>query len=110
MVLNISSRTFLSGCFMPIGVLMVDEAGIITYANALAGRLLGFSGDVRGGRAEAFFDYTLYARQQAEKGGQPEGVPLRCLTNPSLTACAMEKGFLELINNKDENIKILVRP
>ena len=22
----------------------------------------------------------------------------------------MEKGFLELINNKDENIKILVRP
>lgn len=36
-----------------------------------------------------FFDYTLYARQQAEKGGQPEGVPLRCLTNSSLTACAM---------------------
>lgn len=85
------SRTLLSTLFssMPIGVLMVDESGIITYANAQAERLLGFSGDVRGGRAEAFFDYTLYARQQAEKGGQPEGVPLRCLTNSSLTACAM---------------------
>ena len=85
------SRALLNTLFssMPIGVLMVDESGVITYINTQAEHLLGFNGDVRGRRAEAFFDYGLFARQQAENSCQAEGVPLRCLTNPSLTACVM---------------------
>lgn len=85
------SRALLNTLFssMPIGVLMIDATGIITYANSLAGRLLGVSGDMRGGRAEAFFDYALFARQQKENSCRPEGQPLRCLTNPALSASVM---------------------
>ena len=81
------SRSLLNTLFssMPIGIVMVDDEGRITYANTLAARLLRYAGDLRDCRADMFFDYSAHVRAQWSRPN-PESMPLRCPANPDLNA------------------------
>ncbi len=84
------SRALLNTLFstMPVGVVMVDAHGAVTYANDLAERLLRQNGTVRGCPAETFFDYNLSLRER-ERAGCAESRPLRCRVRPDLHAQAI---------------------
>lgn len=62
------SRSLLNTLFssMPIGILMVDDEGRISYANSLAARMLRYAGDLRDCRADMFFwpAHALAAEQR----------------------------------------------
>ncbi|MDR1856936.1 MAG: sigma-54-dependent Fis family transcriptional regulator [Desulfovibrio sp.] len=74
------SRELLATLFgaMPVGVLMVDDDGLVTYANTLAEHMLKSPGGVRGTRADAYFDYAGYALQMEGANANAQSVPLRC--------------------------------
>ena len=84
------SRVLMNSLFssMPVGIVMVDEEGHITYANSLALRMMGQRSDLRGHSADAFFEYTPYARQQRQRP-RADSVPIRCLGNPAINAQIM---------------------
>lgn len=68
---------------MPIGILMVDDEGRISYANALAARMLRYAGDLRDCRADMFFGSPAHAHWRHNNA---ESVPLRCTANPEISA------------------------
>ena len=81
------SRSLLNTLFssMPIGIIMVDDEGRITYANSLASRLLRYGGDLRACQADMFFDYSAHVRAQWQQSN-PESMPLPCTVNPELNS------------------------
>ena len=79
------SRSLLNTLFssMPIGILMVDDEGRISYANTLAARMLRYAGDLRDCRADMFFGSPAHAHWRHNNA---ESVPLRCTANPEISA------------------------
>lgn len=98
------SRALLNTLFssMPVGVVMVDAEGTVTYANDLAERLLRPNGKVRGCPAEHFFDYAHYCGTQ-RRSACGESRPLLCRANPGLHAQA-----IPFITGAEESRYILI--
>ena len=71
---------------VPVGVLMADGRGMITYANTYAEKFLRVGGNIRGQNLRFFFDCGPFASFHEKFACTLETFVLPCLTNRKLVA------------------------